>query len=137
MEPRFMNERDQWFKIALRDLEVATLAWQKNYPHQAAYFAQQAAEKALKGYLITTKTPYKRTHDLEELVDSCLPSTTIFIDLEWPAYFLTDYATCSRYPGKDYEDDLTRYEAQELIKHAKNIILPIFKILKMPIFKKG
>lgn len=42
-------------------------------PRQACYFAQQAAEKALKGCLIACGVEYPRSHDLDYL-RSLLPA---------------------------------------------------------------
>ena len=39
-------------------------------PREALYHCQQAAEKALKGFLAFHDHPFRRTHDLRELGES-------------------------------------------------------------------
>ena len=45
----------------------------------AAYHCQQAAEKLIKGLLVLAATPFRKTHDLDELSAAALP---LYPDLE-------------------------------------------------------
>jgi HEPN domain-containing protein len=73
MQPEARREADEGLQRAHRDLLIAERALQSNpvLAHQAAYRAQQAAEKALKGFLAANDRPLQRTHNLEWLVVSC------------------------------------------------------------------
>ena len=129
-----MNDPRLWFHIARRDFGAAHALLLAAFQHQAAYYAHQAAEKTLKGFLITKQGNIKKTHNLKDLVAICVPHNARFASLKKPAYFLNDYATRSRYPGEDYEKDLKGYETEVLIGHSKKIISFVFKILFSPDF---
>ena len=47
-----MQEHNRWIEIAKEDLTVAKILLSKKLFSPVAYHSQQAAEKALKGYLI-------------------------------------------------------------------------------------
>lgn len=66
-----MREHEQWFAIAVSDLKMARLALQNDFVTHAAYNCQQAAEKALKGYLAFRSHPIMKTHDLIQLLNMC------------------------------------------------------------------
>ena len=120
MELRSMQSHELWLLIAEQDFK-ASLVLQKAVLHaQAVYFAQQAAEKALKGYLEFSRGQIKKTHDLETLVFACANYDIKFETLVPCAYFLSPYATELRYP-QSYKV-LMNYETSELIKHAKKIL---------------
>ena len=62
------QETDRWFRQAEEDLETARMLFQGKRYYAASYFAQQAAEKALKAFLfIHQGKPPRRIHDLREL----------------------------------------------------------------------
>ena len=62
----------QWLTLAHEDLIVAErLLAEPPLPGGAAFHAQQAAKKALKGLLAWQDRPFAKTHDLGELVDQC------------------------------------------------------------------
>ena len=135
MESRSMNEHKFWFQIALRNFSAARILQKTKHPHEAAYFAQQAAEKALKGYLISKQIPFKKTHDLNELIDTCFQHNTAFKEFEYQAHFLSPYATRSRYPDS-YEPDLTDYQANVLLGHGEDIMNITFKLLQLTLKQK-
>ncbi|HTE86438.1 MAG TPA: HEPN domain-containing protein [Dehalococcoidia bacterium] len=59
----------EWLEIAERDLRGAMLIRQSpGLFDLAAFHCHQAAEKALKGYLTQHDSPFRRTHDLTELL---------------------------------------------------------------------
>src|SRR5262249_4927978 len=89
-------------------------------PDAGAYHAQQAAEKALKGFLVAHATAFPLTHALERLRRLCEnldPNFARFIDA---AQTLSPYATRFRYPGGPLEPPVP--EAQEAIKLAGEIV---------------
>lgn len=67
--------------------------------------------------------PVVKTHSLKTLVTLCGDIDACILTLEIPAEFLTPYATVGRYP--DTYVSLKSYEAAELIKHARKIVLHI------------
>ena len=64
----------------------------------AVYHCQQAFEKALKAFLTWHGHPFRRTHDLAELVGVCEQADPSFSTLEAAADVVTPYATAFRYP---------------------------------------
>ena len=61
-----MAEHEKWLMQAIRDLETARNSYQSGNYYASAFWAQQAAEKALKALLLYRGKPY-RGHDLVEL----------------------------------------------------------------------
>ena len=107
----------RWLDQAIEDLETARFNFKGDRYRAAAFFSQQAAEKALKALYIKRFKKLKKIHDLfilatelnlpKELVDLCKELS--------PAY------TYTRYPDvieiKDIEE-----VSEDLINHAEKII---------------
>ena len=91
----------RWMEKAGHDRKVAELALAHKPPitDVAAFHAQQAAEKFLKAYLVYRREPFEKIHDLEELVNRCVPHDPAFADLRDRVSALTPYAVRFRYPG--------------------------------------
>lgn len=70
MQPEKVRLVRQWIIKANRDLLAVSHLMDGNPPllNAAVYHCQQAAEKALKGYLTWHDRPFQRTHNLSELV---------------------------------------------------------------------
>jgi HEPN domain-containing protein len=113
-----------WLRKSLSDLEVATFnfKWKKFYV--AAFFSQQAAEKALKAVYIKKFGKLIKAHDLvligkkvgipPNLLKKCMPLSR--------AYVVT------RYP--DVEEIYTSREVEDFIKTAEEVIKWAKKKLK-------
>ena len=67
------------------------------------YHCQQAAEKALKGWLTGRGVAVTKTHDLVHLVRLCTANEKSFEALISPADFLSPFAVEFRYPGDIFE----------------------------------
>ena len=112
------EETKHWLRYALEDLASAeamrTLTGVA--PRNACYFAQQAAEKALKAALIFLQINFPYRHDLDELRD-LLPddwqTKTACDDLS----ALTDWVTEARYPTR--LPDATANDADAAITQAR------------------
>ncbi|WP_414041562.1 HEPN domain-containing protein [Acidithiobacillus sp. M4-SHS-6] len=57
----------QWFDAAFTDLEAVQALMDRNIYSLACFFAQQSAEKAMKGFLIAAGKAYPKEHSLENL----------------------------------------------------------------------
>jgi HEPN domain-containing protein len=66
-----VNLPRQWLERASEDLDVAQLVLEEEYFAHVCFLAQQAIEKALKGYLLQHTGTYPKTHRLLELLASC------------------------------------------------------------------
>ena len=91
----------EWMGKALVDLWTAErMSQPPELPDIVAYHCQQAMEKVLKAFLVWNDQPFRRTHELLELVQQCEPLDGAFAGLEDAARILDPYATQYRYPGK-------------------------------------
>lgn len=98
-----------WLEYAQADLEMARVPLPKGARYeQLCFFAQQAAEKAIKAVLIRHGIEAPRTHNIEALV-SLLPDTVQRVPELGTATALTAYATATRYPVPVEEVDRPKY----------------------------
>lgn len=98
----------EWLDYAREDLRAGyhDLAASPPFLRDAAFHAQQAAEKALKGFLVWHDVPFTRTHDLRELRDTCVKLDSTLEEPSRGVERLTEYATVHRYPGAPVEISL-------------------------------
>jgi HEPN domain-containing protein len=101
-----------WLFKAQRDLASAQRLADKNAPllDTAIYHCQQAAEKAVKGFLVYHDRRFQKTHDLALLILEASHFTQDFVPMVNAADRLTRYATLFRYPGVLLEPILTEYD---------------------------
>ena len=112
----------QWIEKARRDLASAIrlLDGEPPYLDTAVYHCQQAAEKALKGFLAWRGRPLRRVHDLVLLLDECTELDPSLDHLADAAAMLTPYGTAFRYPGNISEP--SQPEAREAVEAARSIL---------------
>jgi HEPN domain-containing protein len=122
MRPESVREAREWLTRAERDLLAAerSLGIQPVLGEAAVYHAQQAGEKALKGYLAARDTAFSRTHDLIELVTLCEGLDQSFSHFANAARILTPYAVRFRYPGGPLEP--SPGEAVQALQLAREIV---------------
>lgn len=96
-----MNFCREWLNKGLHDYMAAERLMQGTTPllGLAAFHFQQAAEKALKAYLVERNEPFEKTHDLRILCDTCSRIDAAFKGISLRAGTLTPYAVQFRYPG--------------------------------------
>lgn len=101
MDEKKRDTVSTWLVKAQRDLNVAQKLSSDEDPDldAAIYHCQQAAEKAIKAYLVFQDQRFEKTHDLEVLAGLAQPYEIGFSNLIKPAVMLTPYATQFRYPG--------------------------------------
>jgi HEPN domain-containing protein len=90
-----------WLLKATRDLASARALAASTPPllDTAIYHCQQAAEKAVKGYLVFCDRPADRVPDIEALIRSAMFCTQGFAEWIDVGIELTPYARLYRYPG--------------------------------------
>jgi HEPN domain-containing protein len=101
---------------------MARHAYENIHPKQifiTCYHCQQAAEKALKAYLIFKNTSFERTHDLVVLQGQCLDHDENFNDLLTDCSILTPYVTQARYPNTV---EITETETESALRRAERIV---------------
>ena len=103
-----MQEHEGWLKIVEDDLKSARRLSEFEVFSTAVYHCQQAAEKALKAYLVFKKQEVVKVHDLVKLVMLCCRLDKDFDRLYDGAEWLNPFVTRFRYPTEfeipDYED---------------------------------
>ena len=118
-----ISETKAWMEKAWRDLEMSRRAVAGNPPFydMAVYHCQQAAEKAVKAFLVHQGKSYEKTHDIEVLVDLACETEPGFSKLTDAADALTPYATRFRYPNSTFAVEPQPVEYREALQHAQTI----------------
>lgn len=123
MQPdaELLAETRAWLSRAKMDLDAAAFELTAEPPFAAdiVFHTQQAAEKALKAFLTWHSSPFRKTHNLEELGEQCLrfdPALRQVIDRAVP---LTKYAWRFRYPGEP--ENPSREEAETALDLAREV----------------
>jgi HEPN domain-containing protein len=115
-DPEKIAEVRDWMARARQDLLAAQVLLEALQPlgDVAVFHCQQAAEKALKGFLAWHDAPFRKTHEIEELGQACERIDGTLVELVRRAVDLTPFAWRFRYPGEvsapsreDAEDALT------------------------------
>jgi len=108
-----------WLRYAARDLQAARDALRPGSPaspYHAAFWAQQAAEKALKGALVYAGARFEPTHQLNHLA-AALPDGWEARQASGTLTELTAYGVEKRYPDLG-EPEPTAADAQRAIAQA-------------------
>jgi HEPN domain-containing protein len=73
-DPARVADTKAWLARAADDLQAAEqlLSGSSALPSVAVFHCQQAAEKAMKGFLAWHDVPFRKTHNLEEIGEACL-----------------------------------------------------------------
>lgn len=75
------------------------------------FHAQQAAEKALKGYLVARDVEFPYIHNVEKLIAICSKQDDSFLDIRGVGKGLTPYAVELRYDDEFWPSEETAREA--------------------------
>jgi len=112
-----------WLCKASSDLRsVKILAAADDAPLDVAvYHCQQAAEKALKGYLSFKDRPIQRTHDVEDLVRQAMMVEPTFACVVADATTVKPYAVGFRYPSTVLPLEPARTDFDEALAAAQRI----------------
>ncbi|MBA4370649.1 MAG: hypothetical protein C0418_03605 [Coriobacteriaceae bacterium] len=119
----------QWLLHAERDLGYARLGGMpgEQFYAQALFQCQQAAEKALKGFLAFHDVELEKTHELEPLIRKASAFDERFATLVDEAVLLKPYAVDVRYPGDLQEP--TEITFDEGIAAAEAVLQLVFDAL--------
>lgn len=121
-DPELVAETRAWFVKAKTDIDAGSLDL-TGEPHlaaDAAFHAQQAVEKVLKGFLVWNEKPFRKTHNLVELGETCAGIDPSLGPLLQRAAPLTEYVWRYRYPGD--EEAPSREEAGEALDLAREVL---------------
>lgn len=93
----------------------------------AIYHCQQAAEKAVKGYLVFCDQEFERVHDLELLIRTAMSYTPEFVDWIDVGIELTPYVRIYRYPG--YATEPSREQFNQALAAAEGLYQFVVSLL--------
>jgi HEPN domain-containing protein len=121
----------EWLLKALHDLIAARLLAQTEpiVMDVAIYHCQQAAEKAVKAYLIFNDREPERTHDVDRLLVQAAALDPEFAASRPAGRRLTPYPTLYRYPGGSMEPGID--ELNEALDDAAAIYDRVLSCLPM------
>ncbi len=108
-----------WLIKAGNDLKIGQDEMQTAEPttDMVCYHMQQCVEKCLKAFLVSHQKPFRRTHDIAELIEQCKKIDSTFDTLyQNQTDSLTIYGVEIRYPDDFYMP--TREEADSSIQIA-------------------
>lgn len=111
----------EWLDFASRDINSAKyLLDMRPVPLEiVCYHCEQAAEKALKGYLIYQNVEPPRTHVLQLLCKMCTDTDENFKEISESCGNLTLYGVQPRYP---FEIDITENDMKKAIVDADHVM---------------
>ena len=135
VDPELVDETRAWLKKAANDLRAAEALRAASPPllDEAVFHCQQAAEKALKGFLTWNGRAFRKTHNLEEVGEQCVsidPTLGETVDRGVP---LSEYAWKFRYPGGPYEP--TPEEAIETLAIAREVVEAVLSRLPAEVWR--
>lgn len=112
-----------WMTKAWRDLETARRVVGGDPPlfDVAVYHCQQAAEKAIKAFLVHHDQPVQKTHDIEVLADLATEIEPSFSELMDAADSLTPYASRFRYPNATFAVEPSEEEFNTALQQAGEV----------------
>ena len=115
-----MLEHERWLRIVKEDLAAAKVLLKSELFSSVTYHSQQAAEKALKAFLVFKDRPVIKTHDLLKLLKLCTLIDCDFQKLFDAADRVNPFSTKFRYPDEFSIPGLE--EANFAIKYAQKIV---------------
>jgi len=115
------DEVKAWLQKAYSDLCAARILVSHGATVRdiAVFHCQQAAEKALKAFLIWKAVPFDRVHNLIYLLDLCETENNNFAALRVISETLTPYAVEVRYPGERLQ--LSLEDVTEALSGAETV----------------
>jgi HEPN domain-containing protein len=128
IDPALLAETRAWFKRAAEDLRAAEHSLLAKPPllEDLLFHCQQAAEKALKGFLVWHSRPFRKTRSLEEIGELCLGIDPTLRPIVDPLVPLTQYAWEFRYPGDSEQPSAQEAdEALSLVRQAYRCLLSL------------
>ena len=101
-DPVRLGDTRAWMTQGMKDLRRVQLLLAAAPPdiEGALFHSQQAAEKALKGFLTWHDIAFRRVHELGEIGRQCLQADPTLAALLQRANSLTKYAIRFRHPGR-------------------------------------
>lgn len=121
------EELERWLLQADHDLQVAQVNLEHEFFADVCYAAEQAAQKALKGYLYFRGSTMVWKHSVKELAEECAKLESGFSALIEAGKILDQYYIPTRYPdvlappAVPFES-YTREQAKEAMQLAERVV---------------
>lgn len=113
-----------WMRKGDSDLATAMLCVDSNVSLDTACFhAQQAAEKYLKAFLISTGVSFPLIHNIEKLTELCTPIEFAFAGVKAIGSELTPYAVSLRYDEDFWPTDSEARRAIVCAQQIRDLVL--------------
>lgn len=112
----------RWLDFALDDLSWTKANLKEKVWYGTCFTAQQAAEKALRAYLISKEKNIKKIHDLRAILESCIKIDRSFEHLRNECATLNAYYAPTRYPDIIEFIHFTEAKAEEAYILAGSIV---------------
>jgi HEPN domain-containing protein len=122
---------EQWLCYAEGDLLVAEHEMQRPSPvcHTVCFLCQSAAEKFLKGFLISRGWSLEKTHDIVELLAWCADYDAELAGMVAEGALLNEYIVAGRYPGDIASEQIGEAEAKEALEAAQRIRVQVCRAM--------
>ena len=110
----------EWFKFADNDIDTALLLKEMRPQHREiiCYHCQQAAEKYLKGFLVSKEQRPPKIHDLTNLCNICSEHVSDFSNLLPQCSYLNQFGVQPRYPK---ELEITNANVEQAVKYMLEV----------------
>jgi HEPN domain-containing protein len=114
---------ERWLRYAEGDLTVAEHEMQRPSPiyHTVCFLCQSAAEKFLKGFLISRGWTLEKTHDLIQLLAWCADYDAELAGMIAEGALLNEYIVAGRYPSDIASEQIGAAEAREALDACQRI----------------
>jgi HEPN domain-containing protein len=128
-DPARAADTKGWLSKAEEDLRAARQLLEASRPLTAVvvFHCQQAAEKALKAFLVWHDVSFRKTHYLKEVGDACVERDSTLTEVIGRAMPLTEYAWKFRYPGEPGQP--SKKEAKDALAIATEVFEEVAKRL--------
>lgn len=126
MTPQHENALE-WLGKAKRDLDGAVVMRRVRYYDLSAFHCQQAAEKAVKGFLVYHDVMFRKSHDVREHIEAAARIEPSFALLAVKATYLNPFAVLSRYPGN--LGQITAKAGALALKYASDIYEHVIAVI--------
>lgn len=115
----------EWLTHSSRDLRAAKALFDLGAElyTQAGFHAQQAAEKAIKGFLVSNGLRPPKTHSIDDLIQLVELKDSELANKLKPATALTDLAVAYRYP----DAQKTPLTSEDISQAISNVGPPLAK----------
>lgn len=121
-----MSDPKRWRDFSREDYQAARVSFEEGLFRPACFLAQQAVEKALKGFLLSRTGEYPKTHLLRELLSLCDLADPEFRQWIDDCHFLDRFYRSTRYPdappGSLPEGDPVQEDAQRAVGIAGRLV---------------